>query len=147
MLCGDLCRTESAGTDGSTDDILQHGNGRDSQVLLYVRCAGTENMVSETCRYLLYLGPLASGVEKSEECIHDRTGISFPLPGGTAGTGTWCLPDHFAGKAVVYPGTHRCGQNDVMSVSCCALRWRRNFRKNLLSDCKNDYPYGCRGSF
>lgn len=87
------------------------------------------------------------GVEKSEECIHDRTGISFPLPGGTAGTGTWCLPDHFAGKAVVYPGTHRCGQNDVMSVSCCALRWRRNFRKNLLSDCKNDYPYGCRGSF
>ena len=96
---------------------------------------------------LLYLGPLASGVEKSEECIHDRTGISFPLPGGTAGTGTWCLPDHFAGKAVVYPGTHRCGQNDVMSVSCCALRWRRNLRKNLLSDCKNDYLYGCRGSF
>ena len=49
------------------------------------------------------------------------------------------------GKTAVYPGTDRCGKNDVVSVSCRAFRGRRNLGKNLLSDGKNNYPDGCMG--
>lgn len=66
---------------------------------------------------------------KRTECIHDGAGIPFPVPGGAARSGAWCLPDDPAGKTAVYPGANRCGKNDVVSVSCRAFRGRRNLGK------------------